>query len=148
MEELKGRVRDELRRRLQERGGRPELGEQELFDAVEQLFRVALERRQNGALLLAEMLGDEEDWRLDTPLKLSSHRPVSGRFIIFFKRRVLLPLMRWLYEFNLGHFRRQHRLNETVFACLEALAVENARLRRDLVTLKDSLTSSARSDEH
>jgi hypothetical protein len=40
--------------------------------------------------------------------------------------------MRWLHEHGMAGFRRQQRINEVVFACLQALAIENARLRHDL----------------
>ena len=70
------------------------------------------------------------DWRLRTHLELSTHRPAVGRAILFAKRRVLLPLTRWLFEYSQENFRRQDRLNRVLFACVEELALENARLRR------------------
>jgi hypothetical protein len=54
------------------------------------------------------------------------------------KRRIILPLTRWLYEYTHQTFRRQHRVNRTVFAILEALAIENARLRQELEALQAS----------
>ena len=56
---------------------------------------------------------------------------MAGPALIFLKRRVLLPLMRWL-DNTLENFRRQERTNRTLFACIEELAIENVRLRRDL----------------
>src|SRR5689334_24075222 len=47
------------------------------------------------------------DWRLKTHLELSTHRPAIGRAILFTKRRVLLPLTRWLFEYSQENFRRQ-----------------------------------------
>ncbi len=38
-------------------------------------------------------------------------------------------MMRWLYEYSLENFRRQRRINTVLFACIEELAIENARLR-------------------
>ena len=78
------------------------------------------------------ILADDEDWRLRTHLRFTSHRGVLGPIIIFVKRRVLLPLTRWLYEYSLENFRRQQRINQLLFACLEELALENARLRKQL----------------
>jgi hypothetical protein len=46
------------------------------------------------------------------------------------KRRVLLPLTRWLFEYSQENFRRQDHVNRILFACIEELALENARLRR------------------
>ena len=48
------------------------------------------------------------------------------------KRAVLLPLARWLYEYTSTNFRRLQRVNRLMFACIEELAIENARLRRAL----------------
>jgi hypothetical protein len=40
-------------------------------------------------------------------------------------------MMRWLFEYSQENFRRQQHLNQILFACIEELALENARLRRD-----------------
>ena len=37
--------------------------------------------------------------------------------------------MHWLYEYSLENFRRQQRVNRLLFAAIEELAIENARLR-------------------
>ena len=66
----------------------------------------------------------------------STHRPVVGPVVLFAKRRVLLPMMRWLFEYSQENFRRQQRLNRIVFACLEELAIENARLRQRMLTCR------------
>ena len=52
------------------------------------------------------------------------------------KRRVILPLVRWLYNFSLENFRRQRHVNRLLFACIEELAIENAKLRRDVAELR------------
>ena len=52
------------------------------------------------------------------------------------KRRVLLPMLRWLFEYSQENFRRQQRLNRIVFACLEELAIENATLRQRIADLQ------------
>ena len=41
-------------------------------------------------------------------------------------------MTRWLFEYSQENFRRQHHLNRILFACIEELALENARLRREL----------------
>jgi len=147
MRELEDGVRGDLRRRLYERGGAPEYHDSELFARVESLLRRALESRKQDALLLPELLGDgdgdDAEWQLQTHLRFSSHRPSLGRLIIFVKRRVLLPLTRWLYEYSLENFRRQERVNRMLFACLEELAIENARLRQDLLRLMAKIPPSA-----
>jgi hypothetical protein len=136
MNDVRRRVREELRRELRARTAAPELDDQALFDAVDEAFRGALTRARQGALLLPELLEDDGAWRLETSLDFSSHRPVLGRAILFAKRRLLLPLTRWLFEYSRDNFERQQRVTETVFACLQALAADNARLRRDLDALQ------------
>jgi hypothetical protein len=83
-------------------------------------------------------MSDEKEWELQTHLRFSSHRPILGTLIVFVKRWVLLPVTRWLYEYSLENFRRQQRVNRILFACLEELAIENARLRQDLRRLDKS----------
>ena len=135
MDDVRSRVREEVRRRLRARTSAPELDDQAIFDAVDEVFRGAITRARRDALLLPELI-DDDDWRLETSLAFSSHRPVLGRAILFVKRRALLPLTRWLYDYARNNFERQQRVTETVFACLQALAADNARLRRDLEALQ------------
>ena len=131
MHEIEDRVRDELRRRLLARGGAPEYQDPEVFRSVDRLLRRAADRPDEHALV-PEFLGPESDWRLQTHLRFTSHRRLMGPLVLFVKRRVLLPLTRWLYEYSVGNFERQERVNRMLIACIEELAIENARLRRDL----------------
>jgi hypothetical protein len=94
------------------------------------VLRRAVESRNLDASLIPALLEDEEDSRLQTHLRFSSHRPLAGPVIVFVKRRILLPVTRWLYEYSLENFRRQQQINRVLFACLEELAIENARLER------------------
>ena len=52
--------------------------------------------------------------------------------IIFVKKRLVLPVVRWLFEYSRDNFERQRRVNAVLFACVQELAIETARLRRDL----------------
>jgi len=131
MHEIEDRVRDELRRRLLARGGAPEYQDPEVFRSVDRLLRRAADRPDEQALI-PEFLGPESDWRLQTHLRFTSHRQLMGPLVLFVKRRMLLPLTRWLYEYSVGNFERQERVNRLLIACIEELAIENARLRRDL----------------
>src|SRR5262245_18445101 len=132
MREIEDDLRRERRTRLLARGVPAEYRDQELYATVERVLRRAVESRDHDAVLLPELISDDEEWQLKTHLINSSHRPVVGPVIIFFKRRVLLPLTRWLFEYSLENFRRQQRMNRILFACIEELAIENARLRQDL----------------
>jgi hypothetical protein len=131
MGEIERDVRTRLRRHLIKRGGAADYQDEQIFEAVRAVLARAVEERNLDATLLPELLDTDVEWRLQTHLALSTHRPVAGRFILFFKRRVLLPLTRWLFEYSQDNFRRQDHLNRVLFACIEELALENARLRRD-----------------
>jgi hypothetical protein len=129
MHDVEDEVRRKRRARLLARGGPSEYADPDLYAAVERLLRKPVEARDKDVLLVAELLGDDEEWRPKTFLRFSSHR-AGGGLIVFIKRRVLLPLTRWLYEYSLENFRRQERVNRLLFACVEELALENAALRR------------------
>lgn len=133
-----GEVRAEVRRRLREEIARLDpdspLLAPEVFDEAEAIYRRALDHRR--LLLLPALLLDEEDWELETRLRFTSHRRLAGGLVLFVKRRVLLPLVRWLYEFSRDNFERQARVNATLMAVLEALVVEIVALRREVEALR------------
>ena len=65
-------------------------------------------------------------------MRYDSHRPqAAAAAVLFVKRRLLMPLFRWLFEYSRDNFERQRRVNQVLFACVQELALENARLRRD-----------------
>ena len=132
MGQIERDVRARLRRHLIKRGGAAEYEDETIFDAVHAVLARAVDARNLDATLLPELLDGDVDWRMETHLTLSTHRPTIGRFILLAKRRLLLPLTRWLFEYSQENFRRQDRLNRVLFACIEELALENARLRRAL----------------
>jgi hypothetical protein len=132
-------MRDPLRRRLLGRGGSPEYQDRDVFRSVDGLLRRVFDSPESYALL-PEFLGPESDWRLQPDFRFTSHRRVGGPVVLFVKRRILLPLTRWLYDYTVDNFQRQDRFNGTLIACIEELAIENARLRRDLDRLGQRLT--------
>lgn len=133
MQSIEAGAGSKLRERLV-RSGVAGYQDAQLFERVAALLRHA-EGRDPAALLLPEILGAEEEWAPDPSLQLSSHRPRTGRAILFAKRRILMPLMRWLLDYTQENVRRQQRINRVLMACVEELAIENARLRRDLDAL-------------
>jgi hypothetical protein len=135
MRQIESDVRSTIRRRLVKHG-MPAYDDEQIFERVRMLLQHAADGRDLDVLLLPELLGDEVEWSLEPNLKLSSHRPSAGPIILFFKRRVMLPLTRWLFEYSQDNFKRQDRLNRILLACVEELAVENARLRADLDALR------------
>ena len=132
MAELQGRVRERVRAELLRHGASTALEDPALFADIDAILRAAIERSQPAALLLPELLGDPSTWRLDTAIKYQTHRGAAGAPIIFVKQRLLMPLLRWFYEFNRDNFERQRRINQVLFACVQELAIELAKQRREL----------------
>jgi len=132
MAELQGRVRERVRAELLRHGASTALEDPALFADIDAILRAAIERSQPAALLLPELLGDPSTWRLDTAIKYQSHRGAAAAPIVFVKQRLLMPLLRWFYEFNRDNFERQRRVNQVLFACVQELAIETTRLRREL----------------
>jgi hypothetical protein len=133
MRDLNGRVRERLRTDLLRHGASPAFNDPALFADVERILHTGVDLGTSNALLLPELLGDTRTWRLETALHLESHRGTAAAgVILFFKRRIILPLVRWLFEYNRDNFERQRRVNAVLFACVQELAVESARLRQEL----------------
>ncbi|MEQ1868532.1 MAG: hypothetical protein ABL961_00720 [Vicinamibacterales bacterium] len=130
MSELEDDVRRARRKRLLARGGASDYRDADVYDKVDVLLRRALDARDHDALLLPDVLEGEGDWKLNLHLRWASHRPGVGALLIFIKRRLLLPMFRWLWEYSLENFRTQRRVNQVLFACIEELAIENAKLRQ------------------
>ncbi len=133
MTELRGRVRERLREDLVRSGASPAFGDPALFSDVEQLLQSAVATGDARALVLPELLGDPATWRLQTAMQYQSHRGgATAALVIFLKRRLLMPAFRWLFEYSRDNFERQRRVNHVLFACVQELAIETARLRREL----------------
>jgi len=133
MAELQRRVRERLRRQLADEGTARAFDDPALFADVESLLRAAASTPEAARLLLPELIGEPDAWRLTTKLRYQSHRGrVSTGLIIFIKRRLLMPLLRWFYEYSRDNFERQRRVNHVLFACAQELALEMALLRREL----------------
>lgn len=133
MAELHRRVRERLRTEIVEDGGSPAFGDAALFAEVEAVLRVAASTPETARLLLPELLGEPDTWRLTTTMRYQSHRgPASAGLFSFLKRRILMPVLRWFYEYSRDNFERQRRVNHVLFACVQELALETALLRRQI----------------
>jgi hypothetical protein len=133
MRDLNGRVRERLRADLLRHGASPAFNDPALFADVERVLHTGVDLGNSNALLLPELLGDTKTWRLETALHLDSHRSTAAAGVILFvKRHLILPLVRWLFEYNRDNFERQRRVNAVLFACIQELAVESARLRQEI----------------
>jgi hypothetical protein len=133
MADLQGRVRDRLRERLLSHGAATAFEDPALFADVERLLQAAITTGDARTLLLPELLGDPDTWRLETAMRYQSHRQAgTGSLIVFVKRRLLMPVLRWMFEYSRDNFERQRRVNQVLFACVQELALETAQLRRRL----------------
>jgi hypothetical protein len=133
MADLQQRVRDRLRAERHAQASSDGFQNPEILTGVEELLRRAADVRDTDTLLLAELLGDPATWRPQLSLRYSSHRSGSqAAVIIFLKRRLLMPMFRWLFEYSRDNFERQRRVNQVLFACVQELAVETVRLRQQL----------------
>ena len=132
MADIRIRASAELRDRTFDRGNTPEFSDAALFDLVEQVLRGAVDDADRKVLLLSEIIAGDKALTLEPSARMTSHRPVVGPLILFVKRRLLQPLTQWLYEYSMDNFRRQAQINRIMFAALQALAIENARLRLEV----------------
>jgi hypothetical protein len=139
--DLRERVRARLRERLMLHGASRAFDDPALFADVERLLQTAIAEGDGNALLLPELLGDPDTWRLQTAMRYQSHRSAgAGAFVVFIKQRVLMPIARWLFEYSRDNFERQRRVNQVLFACIQELAIENAALRQ---RMREQSASSA-----
>jgi hypothetical protein len=135
MDEVRRRLRAELYPQFVAQGAGDDFDSQSVFDEVDRLFEQALAHEHPSALLLpARLLGP---WRLAVSLDFASHRRgLAGLVIRFTKKRLVLPVVRWLFEYANQNFRRQQHVNVALMACLQTLAAEQARLRARLAEIE------------
>lgn len=122
-----------LRREVLRHGASAALDDEAVFAMVEQVLRDSVARSDQAALLLPDLLGDPASWRLQPALKIGSHRgQLAASVIGGIKRRLLMPALRWLFEYTHDNFVRQQRMNQVLAACVQELAIQNALLRREV----------------
>src|SRR5262245_1641203 len=108
MAEIRGRVRERLREQLLAQGVSPALQDPALFADVERILTTATGTADINALILPELLGAPDSWRLETALHYRSHRGKgAAAALMFVKRRLLMPMFRWLFEYSRDNFGRQ-----------------------------------------
>ena len=138
MTEIHGRVRERLRPQVLASGGSSDFEDPALFADVEALLHAAAGTPESAKLILPELLGEPDTWRLTTSMRYQSHRAKGpASVLLFLKRHVLMPVFRWLYEYSRDNFERQRRTNQVLFACVQELALETALLRREIRRLSD-----------
>ena len=125
------RVMAEVRARATaDLGDRTSITDAEILAIVEDVLQRAVNAADRDALVLSELLAGRPELNLQPVATIRSHRSGIGPLVVFVKRRLLQPLSRWLYEYSMDNFERQARINRVLFAAIQALAVENARLRK------------------
>lgn len=133
MTELRARVRERLRQDMLRHGVSRAFEDPALFADVERILRAGLDAGDADALILPELLGDPDTWRLETALTYRSHRAAfAAKAVRVLKQRVLMPPLRWFFEYSRDNFARQRRVNQVLFAVVQELALETARLRQEL----------------
>ena len=131
--EIQSRVRERLRLHLLDHGASRAFEDPALFAEVDRILQSATQSGIANALILPELLGDPETWRIRTAMRYESHRGnAAGAALVFVKRRLLMPVLRWLFEYSRDNFERQRHVNQVLFACVQELAIETARLRQEL----------------
>jgi len=146
MSDLQKRVRERLRTDIMKGGAPGAFDDPQLFAEVERLLRRATDIGEADTLLLPELLGDPATWKLQMAMRYQSHRGAGqASLILFVKRRILMPMFRWLFEYSRDNFERQRRVNLVLFACVQELAAETAQLRRQ-VALQSSSAGPLGSD--
>jgi hypothetical protein len=130
MADIRMRASAELRERAFDRGNTPEFSDAGTFELVEQILRTAIDEADRKVLLMPEIIAGNKELMLEPSAPFTSHRAIVGPLIVFVKRRLLQPLTQWLYEYSMDNFRRQAQINRIMFAALQALAIENAKLRK------------------
>ena len=148
MADVQDRVRERLRDHILRHGASRAFEDPQLFAEVESVLFNASSVSDPNALILPKFLGDPESWHLETAMRYKSHRGgVAGSALLFVKRRLLMPVVRFLFEYSRDNFERQRRVNHVLIACVQELAIETSRLRNDVRRLSDPTANAARKTE-
>jgi hypothetical protein len=135
MSEVREQVRADLHARLIAAGAGDDFDSRAVFDEVDRLLAQALAHADPKALLIPALLADP--WRPALSLDFTGHRGgVAARAIRTVKARLVLPVVRWLYEYSAENFRRQQQVNVALMACLQTLAADHARLKARVESLE------------
>lgn len=135
MREVRDRARADLHARMIAQGAGDDFDSRAVFDAVDELFTQALAHHDHRALLLPAYF--DEAWKPALSLDFPGHRHrLTAGVIRFAKIRLVMPVVRWLFEYAQDNFRRQHRVNVALMAIVQTLAADHARLKARLADLE------------
>ncbi len=99
------------------------------------LSEVLIERAQTDSTL-QHYLDTIGEWLMQLHPNFSTHRGGFGRILVWIKKRILRPPMRWLVEQVESNAWRQDRLNLQLLSLLEEMAWEIGRLKSRLARLE------------
>jgi hypothetical protein len=135
MRDVRDQVRADLHARMIAQGAGDDFDSRAVFDAVDELFTQALAHENQRALLLPAYF--EEAWKPALSLDFPGHRSrLAAGAIRFAKIKLVMPVVRWLFEYAQENFRRQHRVNVALMATVQTLAADHARLKARLADLE------------
>jgi hypothetical protein len=135
MEDVRDRIRADLHARLVLQGAGDDFADRAVFDEVDRLFDQAMSIEDPRALLIPTRL--DGPWKPTLSLDFPGHRnALVAAPLRFVKMRLVLPVVRWLYEFSHENFKRQHQVNLALMAIVQTLAADHARLKARLAKLE------------
>ena len=82
------------------------------------------------------ILGDEELWRPLRHPRLRSHRRVIGPLVVWCKRHLIGPFIRWHVEFTEDNASRQAYVNQALLGLVDHLGAQTVLLERRLEILE------------
>ena len=133
MAELRTNLREDVRRRLQANGASEDLNNKAIFQVVDAILNQAVNDAKPGTLLLPELFDSPTSSKLEISVSYQTHRGLIGRVLVRpIKRRILMPIFHWIFEFSRKNYDRQNKINQILFSCIQVLAIENAKLRAKL----------------
>ena len=104
--------------------------------AVEAQLAAVVSQARYGVTAAGRILGPEDSWRLSLHPRLRSHRPFWGPLIVWVKKNLVRPLIRWHLEFTEDGIRKQAHVNRSLVALVEHLAMRVASLEQELARQK------------
>lgn len=125
-----------LRKRIEERHAGGACSRDEIRGETAIWLADVMSNRLSDDSVLQNYLDTLGLWRLQLHPNFSSHRGGIGRVLVWLKKRVLYPPLRWIVEVVEVNAWRQDRLNLSLLNLLEEMALEIGRLRARLDSLE------------
>lgn len=130
-----------LRQRIRQRRSREFNSDDELRqEALDWLTATLTDRHKTEPSL---NFPGESDWRLQKHPIFSSHRAVTGKFIIWLKRHLVYPVVCWLVEFVEINMAKQDRFNLALLHIVEEMSSEIVRLNSEVADLERRLETTS-----